>query len=465
MFIFAQKVSDNEQFLQTLLTLYFRLSKTYRFIIYWHLDCVINCKQTSYLIMDTKIVKKKSKLKIVLVGLTIIVAGSLFSLYFVKQKKTYNVSAEDIQMEEVTRGKFEDMLMLTAQTQSLNSSLVNVLEGGAIKEIFAEDGQILTKGQPIAQVYNPNTEFNYLNQETGIMQQISQMRSTLLELKNQEFAQDKELLQSQNDYNTALQSFNLQKRLYDAQIGKKTDYDISLQNLNYQKQRKSIVENGAFNEKKSRSSQMSAVNSSISQMEKSLQILHSNKNNFLIMAPASGRLSSFNVSIGENLTTGQSIGKIDLMDGYKLVAKVDEYYINKLQNGIKGSLDNDSKQYSVIITKILPEVKDGQFSVELNFTDVKPQNLKIGMTFGVKMKLSADTQSVMVPKGNFYKDTNGKWIFVVKGNKAEKRNIVLGRENPLFYEVVSGLKSGETVITSDYSDIKKYEILEIKNKK
>lgn len=415
--------------------------------------------------MDTKIVKKKSKLKIVLVGLIIIVAGSMFSLFFVKQKKTYNVSAEDIQMEEVTRGKFEDMLMLTAQTQSLNSSLVNVLEGGAIKEIFAEDGQILTKGQPIAQVYNPNTEFNYLNQETGIMQQISQMRSTLLELKNQEFAQDKELLQSQNDYNTALQSFNLQKRLYDAQIGKKTDYDISLQNLNYQKQRKSIVENGAFIEKKSRSSQMSAVNSSISQMEKSLQILHSNKNNFLIMAPASGRLSSFNVSIGENLTTGQSIGKIDLMDGYKLVAKVDEYYINKLQNGIKGSLDNDSKQYNVIITKILPEVKDGQFSVELNFTDVKPQNLKIGMTFGVKLKLSADTQSVMVPKGNFYKDTNGKWIFVVKGNKAEKRSIVLGRENPLFYEVVSGLKSGETVITSDYSDIKKYEILEIKNKK
>ncbi|PQA89911.1 RND transporter [Chryseobacterium shigense] len=415
--------------------------------------------------MDTKIVKKKSKLKIVLVGLTIIVAGSLFSLYFLKQKKTYNISAEDIQMEEVTRGKFEDMLMLTAQTQSLNSSLVNVLEGGAIKEIFAEDGQILTKGQPIAQVYNPNTEFNYLNQETGIMQQISQMRSTLLELKNQEFVQDKELLQSQNDYNTALQSFNLQKRLYEAQIGKKTDYDISLQNLNYQKQRKSIVESGAFNEKRSRSSQISAVNSSISQMEKSLQILHSNKNNFLIMAPASGRLSSFNVSIGENLTTGQSIGKIDLMDGYKLVAKVDEYYINKLQNGIKGSLDNDGKQYNVVITKILPEVKDGQFSVELNFTDVKPQNLKIGMTFGVKLKLSADTQSIMVPKGNFYKETNGKWIFVVKGNKAEKRNIVLGRENPLFYEVVSGLKSSETVITSDYSDIKKYEILEIKNKK
>jgi HlyD family secretion protein len=412
--------------------------------------------------MDTKIVKKKSKLKFVLIGLAIVVIVPAFSLYFIRQKKTYNVSAEDIRTDQVTHGKFEDMLMVTAQTQSLNSSLVNVLEGGVVKEIFAEDGAMLTKDQPIARVYNPNTEFNYMNQETGIMQQISQMRSTLLEMKNQEFAQDKELLQAQNDYNTALQNFNLQKRLYDAEIGKKTDYDISMQNLTYQKQRKSIVEKGFSTEKNSRNAQMSAVNTSIGQMEKSLQILRSNTNNFLITAPASGRLSSFNISLGENLTGGLSIGKIDLMDGYKLVAKVDEYYINKLHIGIKGTLDNNSKSDEVMIMKILPEVKDGQFSVELTFTDRKPENLKIGMTFGVKLKLSADTQSMMIPKGSFYKDTNGKWIFVVKGNKAEKRAISLGRENPLYYEVISGLKAGETVITSDYSDLKKYEILTIK---
>lgn len=412
--------------------------------------------------MDTKIVKKKSKLKLILIIIVSALAVLVFGWYFLNQKKTFNVKLEDITTDEVTKGKFEDMLMVTAQTQSLNSSLVNVLEGGAVKEIFAEDGQMLTKGEPIARVYNPNTEFNYLNQETGIMQQISQMRSSLLELKNQEFNQDKELLQSQNDYNTALQAYNLQKRLYDAEIGKKTDYDMASQNLNYQKQRKQIVEKGSANEKTSRNSQFAAINNSINQMEKSLDILRSNKNNFLIMAPVSGRLSSFNISLGQNLTTGESIGKIDLMGGYKLIAKVDEYYINKLQVGIKGSLESNTKQYEVIISKILPEVKDGQFSVELNFIDAKIENLKIGMTFGVKLKLSADTQSMMIPKGNFYKDTNGKWIFVVRNNKAEKRDISLGRENPMYYEVVSGLKAGETVITSDYSELKKYEILDIK---
>ncbi|MDG4652273.1 efflux RND transporter periplasmic adaptor subunit [Chryseobacterium arthrosphaerae] len=412
--------------------------------------------------MDTKIVKKKSKLKFVLGGLILLGVVILSSWYFLLQKKTYNVSAESIQTDVVTQGKFEDMLMVTAQTQSLNSSLVNVLEGGAVKEIFAEDGQMLTKDQPIARVYNPNTEFTYMSQETGIMQQISQMRNTLLELKNQELAQDKELLLAQNDYNTALQNFNLQKRLYDAEIGKKTDYDVSVQNLTYQKQRKSIVEKGFSAEKNSRNAQMSAINTSMGQMDKSLQILRSNKNNFLIMAPVSGRLSSFSISLGENLTTGQSIGKIDLMDGYKLVAKVDEYYINKVHNGIKGVLDNNNQPYEVIITKILPEVKDGQFLVELNFTEKKPDNLTIGMTFGLKLKLSADTQSIMLPKGSFSKDTGGKWIFVVKGNKAERRTISLGRENPLYYEVMSGLKAGETVITSDYADLKKYEILAIK---
>lgn len=413
--------------------------------------------------MDTKVVKKKSKLKLVLLIIGGALAVSIFGWYFLNQKKTYNVKADDIQTDVVTNGKFEDMLMVTAQTQSLNSSLVNVLEGGAVKEIFAEDGQIIEKGQPIARVYNPNTEFNYLNQETGIMQQISQMRSSLLELKNQEFNQDKEILQSQNDYNTALQSFNLQKRLYDAEIGKKTDYDVALQNLNYQKQRKVIVEKGSSSEKSSRNSQFAAINNSISQMEKSLNILHSNKNNFLIMSPVSGRLSSFNISLGQNLTSGESIGKVDLMDGYKLIAKVDEFYINKLQNGIKGSLESNAKEFEVIITKILPEVKDGQFSVELTFIDAKPENLKIGMTFGVKLKLSADTQSLVIPKGNFFKDTNGKWIFVLKNNKAEKRPINLGRENQMYYEVVSGLKSGEMVITSDYSELKKYEILDIRH--
>lgn len=412
--------------------------------------------------MDTKLEKKNSKLKIILISLLALALVAAFLYYFFNQKKTFNISKEDIRTTQVTQGKFEDMMMITAQTQSLNSTLVNVPEGGAVKEIYAEDGDLVKKGQPLARVYNANTEFNYMNQETSIMQQISQMRNSLLDLKNQEFAQQQELLQAQNDFNKATTDFNLQKRLYEAEIGKKTDFDVAKQNLEYQQKRLNLVQKGVANDKKSRQQQMAAVNKSINQMEKSLSVLRNNKNNFLITAPQTGRLSSFDISLGQNLTNGESIGKIDLMDGYKLVAKVDEYYINRLQPGVKGTLEFNEASYHVIVTKVLPEVTNGQFEAELNFVEQKPKNLRIGMTFGVKLKLSQDTESLIISKGNFYKDTSGKWIYVMKNNIAEKRNIELGRENSLNYEVLSGLEAGEEVIVSGYEDFKNYEKLHIK---
>lgn len=412
--------------------------------------------------MDTIIEKKNQTLKYILLGLLAIGAIVAFLFYFSKQKKSVNVKRADIRTATVKAGKFEDMMMITAQTESLNSSLVNVPEGGAVKEIYAEDGDMVKKNQPIARVYNPNTEFNYLNQETAIMQQISQMRNSLLEIQNQEFSTNKELLQVDNEYNTALQEYNLQKRLFEAEIGKKADYEQAEQNLAYRKKRKQLIEQGIVQEEQTREKQIASIENSIGQMEKSLAKLRSNKNNFLILAPVAGRLSSFDISLGQNLANGESIGKIDLLDGYKLVAKIDEYYINRLQPGVKGTLDFNETLYDVIVTKVLPEVKGGQFDAELVFVEAKPEDLRIGMTFGVKLKLSKDTESLVVPKGNFYKDTGGKWVYVVNGNTAEKRQVELGRENTLNYEVISGLVAGDEIITSGYEDFKQYDFINIK---
>lgn len=412
--------------------------------------------------MDTKLEKKNSKPKFILISLAILCFVGVFAYYFMNQKNSVNINKSDIRISTVKQAKFEDMLMITAVTESMNSNLINVPEGGAVKEIFVEDGDMVQKGQALASIYNANTEFNYMNQENSIMQQIGQMRNSLLEIKNQEFSQQQELLLAQNELKSAQQRFNLQKRLYDSEIGKKTDYDEALQNLNYQQKRLDLVQKGASNDIKARQQQISAINLSIQQMEKSLSALRQNKNNFLIQAPQSGRLSSFNISLGQNLQSGESIGKVDLMDGYKLVAKVDEYYINRLLNGIKGVLESNNKTYDVLITKVSPEVNKGQFEIELNFADNKPENLRIGMNFGIKLKLSQDTESLIIAKGNFYKDTSGQWIYVLKNNVAEKRPIELGRQNSLHYEVLSGLEANEQVITSGYEDFKQYEKLNIK---
>ncbi|MXV39246.1 HlyD family efflux transporter periplasmic adaptor subunit [Flavobacteriaceae bacterium Ap0902] len=413
--------------------------------------------------MDTKLEKKSSKPKIILIILLVMVLVGTFAYYFINQKNSVNVSLEDLRITTVKESNFEDMMMVTGQTESLNTSLINVPEGGAIQEILAENGDMVQQGQPLARIYNASTEFNYMNQETNIMQQIGQMQGSLLEIKNQAFSQQQELLQAQNDLKSAEQQFNLQKRLFDAEIGRKTDFEEASQRYNYQQQRINLVEQGVSNDQKARQQQMRAIQQSIAQLEKSLNALRSNKNNFLIQAPASGRLSSFDISLGQNLQSGESIGKIDLMNGYKLIAKVDEFYINRLQVGIPGTMEINQKTYEVLITKVSPEVSQGQFEIELKFADEKPKNLRMGMNFAIKLKLSQDTKSLVIPKGNFYKDTSGQWIYVVKDNMATKRKIEIGRENSLNYEIVSGLEPNEKVIISGYEDYKQYEKLNIQS--
>ena len=224
-----------------------------------------------------------------------------------------------------------------------------------------------------------------------------------------------------------------------------------------------IIKQSVTKEKQANRIQIGQLNQSIEIMNKSLFILRKNKNNFLITAPLSGRLSSFEPILGKTYIQGNSVGTIDVMKGYKLVADVDEFYLDRVSEGQKGSVEFNDKTIEVQITKVIPEIKSGRFMVEVNFVDGEKLELNQGLTFGVRITLSEKKKTTLLPKGSFYQDTSGKWIFVVKDNKAVRRNITLGRENPLYYEVLEGLKSGEKVITSSYKDYKDVEILNLED--
>lgn len=203
------------------------------------------------------------------------------------------------------------------------------------------------------------------------------------------------------------------------------------------------------------------MNQSIATMNKSLEILKKNKQNFIVLAPLSGRLSSFDPILGKTYNAGESIGKIDVMKGYKLTAQVDEFYLDRIAVGQKGQVEFKGKPLEVQVTKVLPEVKSGRFDVELNFLSKEELALQEGISFGVKLILSERDQKLVLPKGSFYQETSGSWIFVVNGQKAERRQIKLGKENPYYYEVLDGLYEGEKVITSSYKDYKDIEELNL----
>ena len=413
--------------------------------------------------MDTIITRKSKKNKYLIAALLLFLILSFISYFSFTKKQSLNVKRGEIIIKTIESSYFEDFIVFQAKVEPLNSMLINVIEGGAVQEIFVENGAYLEQGQPLVKLYNPNTELGYVTQETSIIEQINNLNKARLDIRNQELNLAKDLVAIEHDYIDAKNNFELNKKLFEQEILSINEWKTSQENYRFQQERKNIIQESIKKEKLTNQVQITQINQSIAFMQKSLGILRTNKKNFLVSAPLSGRLSSFEPILGKTYSAGESIGKIDVMSGYKLIALVDEYYLDRVSKDQKGNVEYKNEKVEVVVSKVLPEVKNGRFQVELNFVDNKELDLRQGLSFGVQLILSEKTKTKVVSKGSFYQETAGKWIFVVEGNKAFKRNIKLGRENPLYYEILDGLKEGDKVITSNYKDYLNIELLNIED--
>lgn len=411
--------------------------------------------------MDTIIKSKNSKKKYLIIALPIILILGYVVFTSATKKRSLNVKREEITIKTVEDDFFEDFMSFQAKAVPVNSMLINIIEGGAVQEIFVENGDQVIKGQSLARLYNPNAELAYMQQETAIIEQINNLNKAKLDLRNQELNLGKDLIAIEHDYLDAKNLLDVNKNLFEQEILSKSEWEKTKENYRFQKERMGIIKQSVSKENQANQLQIIQLNQSILFMNKSLEILRTNKKNFLVTAPISGRLSSFEPILGKTYAQNTSIGFIDDQKGYKLVADIDEFYLDKVSEKQKGTVDFENKAIAVQITKVIPEIKNGRFQVELDFVSKDKMDLKQGLSFGVKLNLSEKTKTKLLSKGSFNEETNGKWIFVVNGNKAERRTIKLGRENPLYYEVLEGLKAGDKVVTSSYKDYKQVEILNL----
>jgi HlyD family secretion protein len=411
--------------------------------------------------MDKVIPRKSKKIRYLTIGIVLFLALASVVFFSFNKKRSLNVKSEELIVKTVEKAFFEDFIVFQAKVEPLNVMLVNIVEGGSVKEIFVENGAVVTKGESLARMYNPNTELNYLTQETAIIEQINNLNTGKLNIRNQELNLTKDLVLIEHDYNDAKRLADMNAKLFEKDVISRNDWNGFKESLRFQLERKNNIQRSIQKEKQTNQLQISQINRSIQTMEMSLEILRNNKKNFLITAPESGRLTSFEPILGKTYQAGESIGKIDSRQGYKLVAQVDEFYLEKVREGLKGQIEYKGKTLDVSVAKVIPEVKGGRFEVELTFDSKENLALQDGLSFGVKLILSEKNKILVVQKGSFNQETAGKWIFVLKGTKAERRTIKLGRENPLYYEVLDGLKEGESVITSSYSDYKDIEELSV----
>jgi HlyD family secretion protein len=410
-----------------------------------------------------KIIKKKrfSKKTILTIAGAVALVGLVAYGYSLSLNKVYKADAEKITVSKVQYGDFEDVVLLNASVVPLTSVIVSSPEGGTVAEIFTENGASVVKGTPLLRITNPNALSNYTSSETSITEQINQLRKLRLDLEQNQRVMSQDMMVIENSLRTASRKYKIDSTLFAKNVITREEFNISSQDYEYFQGRKTILKQAVKQENQGRVMQLKQIDISIGRMNESLETIRQNIENMTIKAPVAGRLSSYDPVTGKSYAPNEMLGKIDVMQGYKLQAAVDEYYINRVKEGQRANVEFNGKTYQLTVRKVIPEVTAGQFQVELVFEGKSPDELRRGLSMQVKLTLSDNTKSLLISQGQFFQSTGGTWVFVVKDGKATKRNVKIGRKNFLYYEVLEGLQKEEEVITSSYDQFNQYDIIEI----
>lgn len=388
--------------------------------------------------------------------LTLVAYGYNLSL-----SKVYKADADKLTISKVIYGDFEDVVLLNASVVPLTSVIVSSPEGGTVAEIFTENGASVVKGTPLVRISNPNALSNYTTSETSITEQINNLRKVRLDLEQNQRTLTQDMMLVENNLRTAARKYRTDSTLFAKKVITRQEFDSSSQDYEYSKGRKDIMKIALKQENDSRVMQLKQIDVSVTRMNESLETIRQNIENMTIKAPVSGRLSSYDPVIGKSYNVNEMLGKIDVMQGYKLQAGVDEYYINRVKEGQSANCEFNGKTYRLTVRKVIPEVTAGQFQVELVFEGKSPDELRRGLSLQVKLTLSDNSKSLLLSQGQFFQSTGGSWVFVVKDGKAQKRNVKIGRKNYQYYEIMEGLQKDEEVITSSYDQFNLYDIIEV----
>lgn len=367
---------------------------------------------------------------------------------------TMRVNTETITISEVKSGLFNDYVRVTGQVLPITTMQISPLETGVVKEIYIEEGAKVKAGDPILLLSNENLNLQILNAEADLAEKDNMLRNTLISMEQQKLTNQQDILQLEIDVRRYLRTYKSQKQLYADNLISKEDYLRAEEDYSLAKDRLNLVKHRAVQDSLYRSIEVKQMQESLDNMRLHMMMIRKRKDNLLVKAPINGELGLLDVVLGQSVAEGSKIGQINNLSSYKIEAQFDEHYIDRITTGLEADFERQNENFRAVIRKVYPEVRDGKFKADFKFSGEQPDNIRSGQTYYMNLQLGQPEKAILIPRGSFYQNTGGQWIYVISknGKEAYKREIRIGRQNPQYYEVIDGLKPGDKVITSSYDN-------------
>lgn len=362
----------------------------------------------------------------------------------------------------VREDTFEESIPITGSVQPVQSIFITANEGGNVEEIFVEDGAMVERGDPLLRLSNSNLMLDFMNRETQIIEQINNLRNTRLTIEQNKRQLSDQLIDIQYQLVEAERQYRVDSVLAIDSAISITQHEASHNNIIYLRQKKDFIRRNIAREETIQNSQLSRIDASIGLMERNLEAIRQNLENLTVKAPIAGQLTGFTHFLGQTKNRGENLGQIDVMSGFLVRCQIDEFYLARVRVGQTAEFTFNGATHGLTITKVIPQVSNGQFTAEMSFDAEVPDNITRGQTVQIRLALSDETRAIVVPRGGFYQSTGGNWAFVLQDDgTARRQSIELGRQNTELIEVVSGLVPGDRVIINSYTNYGDAEILQL----
>ena len=384
-------------------------------------------------------------------------AGALFLVFvlwliFRDNSSAYRADKDMLNIVEVRQDQFHDYIRLNGQVQPITTIQVTPLEGGIVEEIRLEEGSQVKRGDVIAVLSNNNLTLSILDSEAQLAEKENILRNTMISMEQQKLELQRERNEFTMQVNRNRRLFEQNDKLYkeglishEEWLKSKEDYELSLS-------QKTLIEERQVQDSLYRSVEIEQLENSLESMRRNMELIRQRIDNLNIKANIDGELGLLDLVLGQSVGTGEKIGQINDLSNYKIVAQIDEHYIDRVINGLSATFERQGVTYNAQVRKVYPEVREGKFQADFKLVGERPDNIRTGQTYYLNLELGQPEEAIIISKGTFFQKTGGAWIYVLTedGTQAVRREIRIGRQNPQYYEVLEGLEPGEKVVVSGY---------------
>ncbi len=388
-----------------------------------------------------------------------ILAGVSFLLFLVfviinlSGNKKQRIDKEKVIIANVAEDHFLDYVDAEGIVQPILTIRLNTLEAGIVKEIIAEEGSMLKRDELILTLQNPDLERVIEEQQDEWEKQRLLYQEKKVEMEQKSILLQQQSLQARYDLSRMNKDLQLGEEEYKMGVKSRAQLDVQQEEFDYRNKSTLLQLEGLKRDSAATLLRQDLMDKELERARKNVVHARSRMDNLVVRAPVDGQLSFLNVTQGQRVGSSENIGEIKVMDNFKIHTGLSEYYIDRLSVGLPATVTYQGDKFPLRVSKVVPEVKDRQFRVDLVFTENQPDNLRIGKSYRVQIELGQPESAIVMPRGDFYQYTGGQWIYKLNeaGDRAIRTPITIGRQNPVQYEVISGLEAGDRVVVNGYA--------------